>query len=152
MYFQFSHETIYHLRTEMRQEFRQHSKLCFHLCLLFCEKETQSLNILLYEEIMSEISFSLLLPLKLLKVTFTVVTPSFWRDRTVLSTLFAILSASFGCISLWSSDYIYWYRNDSKFSDREVYSNSADPGSTRFAIPSASFGSLHKGKSTLFTF
>ena len=50
-----------------------------------------------------------------------------------------------------NDDIIYKYRNVPKFSDRQVWANSADPdqtaplgavwsGSTLFAIPSASFG------------
>ena len=39
---------------------------------------------------------------------------------------------------------LYGYRNDPKFSDRQVWANSADPDptATLFAIPFASFGCI----------
>ena len=66
------------------------------------------------------------------------------------STLFAILSASFGCITLRWLQQIF---RCLKFSDRYVWANSADPnqtaprgavwsGSTLFAILSTSFGCI----------
>ena len=55
------------------------------------------------------------------------------------------------------------YQNGPKFSDRNVWANSADPdqtaprgaawsGSTLFAIPSALFGHITQQQSTLFNF